>query len=310
MTVRTRGTGEAAIGRTPGLRAGAVLLFAASCVPMLVMLPASLAGVLASVGIEADAGWVQSLARPLGPVAQPLLISSALLLGAASARCGWAPLSAAVGGGTLLYLGMYVVTGPAGQTNPALFYAGLALFLGSPVLTLVRPRLRACRPLVHGPAGTRLLAATLGVGALLLALAPPLGWGRATAALHARHSSAAPASESQTSTVLGAPVVRVEPDSFLWSGSVEQYTGGDAWFPQISTGGATLNVSGEIRAGEVFVQLMDGRALIVYEETLASLPDRGLGVEVPGARGVWMVTLGFEGFAGDLEVKLGPARSG
>lgn len=306
MNIPDTSTRVVATGRPPGLRAGALLLFAASCVPMLVMLPASLTGLLATVGIEAEAGWVHTLARPLEPVAQPLLIVSALLLGAASARCGWAPLAAALGGGTLLYLGMYVVTGPGGQTQPALFYSGLALFLGNPILTLARPRLRACRPLIHGPRATRLLVGTLGVGAILLALGPAVGWGRATAALHARHSSAGTASESQTGATASAPVVSVEQDSFLWSGSVEGYTAGDAWFPPISTDGALLAISGGIRSGEVFVQLMDGQALIVYEETLSSIPARGLEVEVPGARGVWMVTLGFEGFTADLEVKLGP----
>lgn len=310
MNVRGRSAGQAAIGRTPGLRAGALLLFAASCVPMLVMLPASLAGLLATLGIEAEAGWVQALAGPIGFVAQPLLIVSALLLAAASARCGWAPVTAALGGGTLLYLGMYVLTGPTGQTQPGLFYSGLALFLASPVLTLVRPRLRACRPLLRGPAASRLLVATLGVGAILLALAPPLGWGRATAALHARHSSAGAATQAQTRATSAGPAIRVEPDSFLWSGTVDGYSAGDAWFPQIFTDGATLSVSGEIRAGDVFVQLMDGQAVIVYEETLAAITDRGLEIGVRGARGVWMVTLGFEGFTGDLEVKLSPATSG
>lgn len=297
MNVRARSAGEVAAGRPPGLRAGALLLFAASCVPMLVMLPAGFAGFLASSGIESDAGWVQALSRSLQPVAQPLLIASALLLGAGSLRCGWSPVAAALAGGALLYLGMYVVTGPAGQTQPALFYAGLALFAASPVLTLLRPRLRACRPLLTRTAAGTVLLSALALSAVLIAAAPPLGWGRATTARHAEHmmEPATPA----------FPAIQVAEDAFLWSGAAQGYTSSDSWFPEISTEGAVLRISGEIRKGGVFVQLMDGQAAVVHEETVPAISPRGLEVSVPGASGVWMVTLGFEGFSGKLKVEVG-----
>lgn len=273
---------------------------------MLVMLPASVAGILASVGIEADAGWVQALSRPLQAVAQPLLIASALLLGAGSVRCGWSPVTAALAGGTMLYLGMYVVTGPGGQTQPALFYAGVALFLASPILTLARPRLRACRPLFRGNAAGKVLLSVLALSAILIGVAPPLGWGRAAGAPHAQHVTGGRQVPVRAATP-ASPLIRVVEDAFLWSGTVQDYTSSDAWFPEISTDGAVLRIRGEIRGGGVFVQLMDGRAAIVYEETFTATPARDVEVTVPGARGVWMVTLGFEGLSGELEVEVGPA---
>lgn len=303
MNVRARSAGEVAASRPPGLRAGALLLFTASCVPMLVMLPAGFAGFLASAGIESEAGWVQALSRPLQPVAHPLLIASALLLGAGSLRCGWSPVAAALAGGALLYLGMYVVTGPAGQTQPALFYAGLALFAASPVLTLLRPRLRACSPVLTRKAAGTVLLSALALSAVLIAAAPPLGWGRATTARHAQHLMGTEDPVEPATPAL--PAIRVAEDSFLWSGAVKGYTSSDSWFPEISTEGAVLRISGEIRKGGVFVQLMDGQAAVVYEETVAAISPRGLEVSVPGASGVWMVTLGFEGFSGELNVEVG-----
>lgn len=292
----------ASSGRTPGLRAGAVALFVAGCVPMLVMLPAGVVGALDAVGIASEAGWVQALSRPLAPVAQPLLIVSTLLLGVGSLRCGWLPVASALGGGALLYLGMYVVTAPGGRSHPAMFYAGLLLFLASPVLTVWRPRVRACRPLLGGPAARIALLAALGAGAILLASAPAVGWGRATAGLHARHledgrvqgESGGPAS----------PVVRVQEGSFLWSGSVDRFTDRDAWFPSITSAGAVLDIDGRIKAGSLFVQLMDGRAAIVYEQTLTAIPTGGIRTRVPGSSGVWMVTLGFQGYSGELELRV------
>lgn len=295
-----------------GLRAGALALFAAACVPMLVMLPAALAGVLATVGVRAEAGWVQALSTVLGPVAQPLLVASTLLLAAGALVCGRLPVAAALAGGTLLYLGMYVVTGPAGRSQPALFYSGLALFLASPALTLWRPRAGVCRPLLSR---RQARAALLGVGAvsaLLLVAGPAL---RGMADIHGAHVQALDAGTRETPSTgkaaseepSGQPVVRVERDKFLWSARVNSYSDQGAWFPEISTDGARLEIQGSVKEGAVYVQLMDGAAVIVYEETFTRLPEAGIAVELPGVRGVWMVNLAFQDFGGGLEVTLGPA---
>lgn len=298
---RARAGVAAGSSRVPGLRALPLSLFAASCVPMLVMLPAGLTGVLASLGIRAEGGWVQAIADPLGPIAQPLLVVSTVLLALASLSCGRSPALAALAGGALLYLGMYVVTAPGAQTEPRLFYPGLALFLASPALSLARPRLRACRPLLPRAGLRRLLLAAAAASAVLLATAPVIGWGRATASLHAHHlrKAQAPASER------AAPVVRVGRDTFLWSGRVESYTSKRPWFPPISTNGAHLRIQGQLRAGRLDVQLMDGRAVVVWERTFRRIPLDGVRVEAPGARGLWMVTLGFRRFSGRLKVELG-----
>lgn len=273
---------------------------------MLVMLPAGLVGGLSSIGVRADAGWVQALARPFEPVAQPLLVVSALLLAAGSVACGWSPVAAALGGGTLLYVGMYAVTGAGGASQPALFYPGLALFVATPILTLVRPRLRSCRPLLARQDARRILLLAVAASAVLLVVAPLAGWGRATAALHAVHARPAPAEPAggERAGRTAPPVVRVEEDLFSWSGTVQRYTSQDAWFPRISTDGAALQVRGSLRSGSIYVQVMDGAAAIVYEETFASLPPTGLSIAIPGVRGVWMVTLGFRDYSGELSVAL------
>lgn len=296
---------EAALRRAPapGLRAGAVALLAASCVPMLVMLPAGLTGLLSSVGVRADAGWVQALAHPFEPVAQPLLIVSAVLLAAGALLCGWSPLVTALAGGVLLSVGMYVVTAQAGQTQPVLFYAGLALFAASPALSILRPRLRACRPLLPRRRARRILLAALGASAVLLASAGATGWGRATAVLHAAHA------RGPEGRLPARPDVRVAQDAFSWSGRVERYTAENAWFPPFSSDGVLLRVRGRVSAGALHVQLMDGRAAIVFEETLTAIPGAGLEVRAAGARGVWMVTLRFRDYSGDLRVEMKPLLS-
>lgn len=313
--------------QAPGRRIGPLAFFAASCVPMLVMLPAGLTGVLASVGIRAQAGWVQTIADPLGPIAQPLLIVATLALAAGSLACGRAPVAAALAGGTLLYLSMYVLTRPGGLSDPALFYPGLALFLSSPLLSLVRPRLRACRPLLSRARRRAALLATVPVSALLLAMSPTLGWGNATAGGHTQHLRGAGAGTAMmgmagssarrqhatgagTALAPGKPIVRVGANAFLWSGSVDRYTFKKPWFPPLSTDGAALRIRGQARAGSVSVQLMDGRAVVVWERTFARIPSRGLAVGVRGARGVWMVTLRFRSYTGRLRVEVGPVAGG
>lgn len=284
--------------RYGALRAGSLGLFAVSCVPMLVMLPAGLVGLLTSVGVSAEAGWVQAIADPLGPVAQPLLIAATLALAAGSLSCGRAPVAAALAGGALLYVGMYVVTKPGGLSEPALFYPGLGLFLANPALTLVRPRVRACRPLGGPPLRRTFLFGTGALAVLLVATAPVFGWGDATAAGHARHAQ-------PRETAAAPPSVRVGTDAFAWSGRVQDFTDENAWFPPMSTDGAVLELRGRARAGTVYVQLMDGAAVIVYEKTFDRIPAEGMSIAVPGARGVWMVTLSFQRFAGELDVTVG-----
>lgn len=188
--------------------------------------------------------------------------------------------------------------------------SALALFLASPVLTVVQPRLRSCRPILARTAARRLAAGAVLGSALLIAAGAALDWGGATAATHAQHvgrgtRAAPPESETKVSAT-NKPVVEVGANRFVWSGRVGGLTSQDAWFPAMSTEGARLEIKGRAVGGAVFVQLMDGRAVVVYEETFASLPADGVSVDVPGASGVWMVSLGFSDFGGDLRVGLGP----
>lgn len=152
------------------LRALAGVLGFASCLPMLAMLPAGVVAALAAVGIRASSGPFAALARDLAPVAKPLLVAATLLLVLAGLRCGLGPAILGGLGGSLLYLGMYVLASPAGvgpdggmagmgamtsptgqsaAVNAPVFYLGLALFVGAYGWPVIRHRRRSCRPLLH-----------------------------------------------------------------------------------------------------------------------------------------------------------------
>lgn len=163
----------------PGARTLSLIALGASCLPMLAMLPATLVGVLSSVGIRSGTPWVDALSVPFSPVAQPLLIASAIVLAVSSVRCGWPPVASALFGGSLLYLSMYVVTGQEGRTLSWLFYPGLVVFLGTPLVAIWRVGRSACRPLARIGLARRLLLASIALGIILIASGPALGWGSA-----------------------------------------------------------------------------------------------------------------------------------
>ncbi|MEP6896002.1 MAG: hypothetical protein ABI986_10380 [Chloroflexota bacterium] len=137
-----------------------------SCIPMLAMLPAGFATVLALLGLAAPplVAW----ATPFAPIAPPLLILSVAILVIGNLRCGWQPASLAALGGLLVYLAMYVFVTPVamdvmsgmqgmtsaetsqpamlGLTNAPMFYVGLILMVGSFGLVLWRRWQKICRP--------------------------------------------------------------------------------------------------------------------------------------------------------------------
>lgn len=148
------------------LRLFGAILAVVSCIPMLAMLPAGFATVLAVLGLAAPplVAW----ATPLAPIAPPLLILSIALLVIGNLRCGWQPASLAALGGLLVYVAMYVFVTPAtidamtgmegmtpaeisqpamlGFTNAPLFYVGLTLVVGSFGLVLWRRWQKICHP--------------------------------------------------------------------------------------------------------------------------------------------------------------------
>lgn len=141
-----------------------------SCLPMVGMLPGGVAGVLGLVGLGASSGVAIWLSTNLAPVGAPLLLASTMVLAAASLACSRLAVSAALSGGTLMYLSMYVLVRGDGATTSALFYPGLALFLGSYMVPAVQRRRRGCRPMVSPKRGQLLLlGALLGGAALVVA---------------------------------------------------------------------------------------------------------------------------------------------
>jgi len=105
------------LNRHTVLKSAGAALTAASCIPMLAMLPSGIVTVLALIGITATSPPIVALAAPLPPVAQPLLLVSLALLIAGHLRCGWSPLLFAAAGGLLVYLAMYVFVIPASAVD-------------------------------------------------------------------------------------------------------------------------------------------------------------------------------------------------
>jgi len=141
------------------VRAAGGGLAAASCLPMVAMLPAAAATALATLGVDASTGPWAALRRALDPVARPLLVLSVLLLVTGSLRCGRAPAALAAAGGAVLCVSMYLASGSAtaamagmgthtatGTTNGPLFYAGIGLIAASFAWSAIRRRRRTCRP--------------------------------------------------------------------------------------------------------------------------------------------------------------------
>ncbi len=149
------------------VRAGGGVLAAASCLPMVTMLPGAAATALATLGVDASTGPWAALRHTLNPVARPLLVLSVLLLIAGSLRCGRAPAALAAAGGALLYVSMYLASGSAtasmagmgthtgtGTTNGPLFYAGIGLIAATFAWSTIRRRRRTCRPAWLGSTGS------------------------------------------------------------------------------------------------------------------------------------------------------------
>lgn len=145
------------------LRGGGVALGAASCLPMVAMLPGALGAGLATVGVSTTSGPLGALASAIAPVAQPLLLAAVVLLVVGSARCGLSTAVLAAFGGTLLYVSMYALPGTAHgasmsamatshavgsptTTNAVGFYLAVATIAASFALSAVRRRARRCRP--------------------------------------------------------------------------------------------------------------------------------------------------------------------
>lgn len=142
---------------------------AAACVPMVAMLPAGASSALSLVGLGAGSGAVAALSPALSPIAKPLLLAATAMVAVSHLRCSRLAVASTVAGGALLYLGMYTITQADGRAEAWLFYPGLALFIASYLIPIIRRRLRRCRPVVTPRLAntlllTTLLASTIAVG--------------------------------------------------------------------------------------------------------------------------------------------------
>lgn len=263
----------------------------ASCLPMLAMLPAGFAGALGAVGLEADSGLSQELA----PVAKPLLLVSAVVLAVGGLRCSRLAAAVALAGGGLLYLAMYVSTQPDGTTAPALFYPGLALFLGTFLVGWVRPRIASCRPVLAGRDWRRLAFGTVLVGAAVTLGSLLVGFGSApahrTASGGGGMSAMSPSTSGMSAATSGAPFVTIHPRRFTWDAMLAGATRTHRY--RITMGPeAHVRVRGLFPDGMVTVRITDARGRVVFDEMYWSDHQPTGAVHlVRGRRGSWTVTL-------------------
>jgi len=157
---------------------------------MVAMLPSGFTAALGFIGLGSSSAAVATLAPQLDAVAQPLLLFSAAVLAVANLRCSLLAVACATLGGTLLYLGMYVVTRADGTATPALFYPGLTLFLATYAASYTQRRRSACHPLVTPRRGRTLLAGTVALGGALLIISAASGSGTAHTVAPAHHETA------------------------------------------------------------------------------------------------------------------------
>ena len=138
------------------------------CAGMAAMLPSAATGALGVLGITGSG----ALARTLSPIAEPLLIASAVLILLSALACSRLVVILTGVGAVLLYLSMFqLATGGASgrrssmsmmtmqqphhqsalHANAATFYLGLALLIGAATLRLWRQRRHECRPILRIP---------------------------------------------------------------------------------------------------------------------------------------------------------------
>lgn len=266
----------------------------ASCLPMLAMLPAGFAGAIGAVGLEANTGLSQELA----PVAKPLLLVSATLLAVGGLRCSRLAAGLALAGGALLYLSMYVWTRPDGTTAPALFYPGLALFLGTFLVGWIRPKIASCRPVLAGRNWRRLAIGTLLIGTAVVGGSLVVGFGSPSAAdrqtADGHHSGAMSSMSTMNATPLPnqqRPFVSIAPGRFSWdamlAGATRTYRYRVAMGPQ-----ARIRVRGLFPDGMVTLRIEDGAGRPVIDAMYWSenRPDGQLH-RLRGRAGPWTVTV-------------------
>lgn len=135
---------------------------------MVAMLPGGIAGVLGLAGLGASSGVAIWLSANFAAIGAPLLIASTVVLAVASLDCSRLAVIAAVAGGGLMYLSMYVLVRGDGASTSALFYPGLVLFGASYLVPMVQRRRRGCRPLVSARRARVLLVGALVGGAALV----------------------------------------------------------------------------------------------------------------------------------------------
>lgn len=263
----------------------------ASCLPMLAMLPAGFTGAIGAVGLEADSGLGQELA----PVAKPLLLVSATLLAVGGLRCSRLAAAVALAGGGLLYLGMYVWTRPDGTTAPALFYPGLALFLGTFFVGWLRPRIASCRPVLVGRSWRRLAIGTVLIGAAMTLGSLLVGFGSAPAHRTARDgrgmSAMSPSMSGMSAASSGAPFVTIRPRRFTWDAMLTGATRTHRY--RITMGRQTrVRVRGLFPDGMVTVRITDAGGRVVFDEMYWNdHKPTGALQRVRGRPGSWTVTL-------------------
>ncbi len=278
---------------TRAVRALGAVASLASCLPMLVMLPAGFTGALALVGVEAGRGPFATVGRELAPVARPLLLASTALVTVGGLRCSRATAALAAAGGGGLYLSMYVWTRPDGTTAPLLFYLGLALLLGTFLVAWLRPRRATCRPVVGRRAGARLAAATLAASLAVVGAAAAVDFGGAPATVTAPGGTSMSAMSAMGVAQQRAPVVAIGRGRFSWDVMLARLTGKRSYRVRMGER-VRLRVRGLFPDGTVAVRVEDGGGRTVFSRTYSRANEPTGSVHtVSGRPGRWSFALTF-----------------
>jgi hypothetical protein len=281
-----------------------------SCAAMIAATFFGLAGV---IGLPIALALPDPVNSFLQVTAQPLLILSLIMIVfSATYSPSRIPRVLSLIGTPPTYAGMFLLPGSTSEmgghtihaVNPIpllVFWSGVAFLVAAMVLARGRRKapVHAVRRLsLRTTTFGRLMArravlATVSVGVLIL--------------LPTLTLSALPALLSAQPSRTQSPVlVKVDPDNFLWKGTVADYTRQESYFPSFSGPRATVTVSHRMTSGTLTMGIMDGiGAWVLRGVTISSLDPRAIDLATESGRaGKWMIILTFDGASGYVEVNI------
>ncbi len=281
-----------------------------SCAAMIAATVVGLAGV---IGLPIALALPDPVNGFLQVAAQPLLILSLIMIVfSATYSPSRIPLVLSLIGTPPAYTGMFLLpgsmSGMGGHTihavNPIpllVFWSGVAFLVAAMVLARGRGKIpvhAVRKPSLRTTSFGRLMAkrvvlASVSVGVLILLPALTL-------------SALSTLFSAQPSTTQSPALVKVDPDNFLWKGTVADYTKQESYLTSFSGPKATVTVSHGMTSGTLTIGIMDGiGAWVLRGVTVSSTDPQAINLTTESGRaGKWMIILTFDGASGYVEVNI------